>query len=201
MGDSCRVCLIPPDLTLSPPHLPPSPNRIKTNIPNSNITPLIPLLIDLLSPTADEDIFAASSDVLQEILTKSALSEGGAGVRTLTIPLLEWIERAGVGIMNSAVACEPLLFFLSLFGGVNGGIVADSNTISHSVCKLATALGEHSTQYLAGHLTDQRVQALIKVVLGYTGFPGWYGADEDESEVRSDFTYILETVNGSNLWG
>ncbi|QRV85310.1 Myb protein 1A [Ceratobasidium sp. AG-Ba] len=143
-------------------------------IPADHITPLIPLLIDLLSPSADEDIFAAASDVLQEILTKSALSEGGAGLRTLTIPLLDWIERAGVGIMQEAVSS------------------ADSNTISHSVCKLVTALGEHSTAHIAASLTEPRVQALIKVALGYTGFPGWYGADEDESEMVLPFWYLLE---------
>lgn len=78
----------------------------------SNITPLIPLLIDLLSPNADEDIFGAASDVLQEILTKSSLSEGGAGLRTLTIPLLEWISRVAVGIMEQAVNCKYYLISL-----------------------------------------------------------------------------------------
>ncbi|KAG9095471.1 hypothetical protein FRC06_009767 [Ceratobasidium sp. 370] len=139
-----------------------------------NITPLIPLLIDLLSPSADEDTFAAASDVLQEILTKSALSEGGAGLRTLTIPLLDWISQVGVGIMEQAVSA------------------GDSGPISHSVCKLVTALGEHSTQHLAGNLTEPRIQAFIKVALGYTGFPGWYGADEEESEMVLPFWYLLE---------
>ncbi|KAG9119599.1 hypothetical protein FRC07_005313 [Ceratobasidium sp. 392] len=143
-------------------------------IPADNITPLIPLLIDLLSPSADEDIFSAAADVLQEILTKSALSEGGAGLRTLTMPLLDWISQAGIGVMEQAV---------------NAG---DSGSISHSVCKLVTALGEHSTQHIAGHLTEPRIQAFIKVALGYTGFPGWYGADEEESEMVLPFWYLLE---------
>ncbi|KAF8598080.1 ARM repeat-containing protein [Ceratobasidium sp. AG-I] len=143
-------------------------------IPADNITPLIPLLIDLLSPSADEDAFAGSSDVLQEILTKSSLSEGGAGLRTLTMPLLDWVSRAGVGIMQQAVT------------------EGDSNHISHSTCKLVTALGEHSTQYLAAHLNDPPVQAFMKVVLGYTGFPGYYGIDEEESEMVLPFWYLLE---------
>ena len=62
-------------------------------------------------------------------------------------------------------------------------VEGDSNHISHSTCKLVTALGEHSTQYLAAHLNDPLVQAFMKVALGYTGFPGYYGIDEEESEV------------------
>jgi hypothetical protein len=67
----------------------------------------------------------------------------------------------------------------------------DSGPISHSVCKLITALGEHSTQYLAGHLNEPQVQAFMKVALGYTGFPGWYGMDEEESEVGLLFALRL----------
>ncbi|CUA76173.1 Myb-binding protein 1A [Homo sapiens] [Rhizoctonia solani] len=165
---------------------------ISWGIPADNITPLIPLLIDLLSPNSDDENFVAASDVLQEILTKSSLSEGGAGVRTLTLPLLEWVSRVAVGVMQQAVATE------------------DSGPISHSVCKLITALGEHSTQYLAAHLNDSNVQEFMKVALGYTGFPGWYGVDEEESEMVLPFWYLLEEAlldadyvgdQNGELWG
>lgn len=32
----------------------------------------------------------------------------------------------------------------------------------------------------------------MKVVLGYTGFPGYYGIDEEESEMVLPFWYLLE---------
>ncbi|KAG8710072.1 hypothetical protein FRC11_004913, partial [Ceratobasidium sp. 423] len=165
---------------------------ISWGIPADNITPLIPLLIDLLSPNSDEDNFVAASDVLQEILTKSSLSEGGAGLRTLTIPLLDWVSRIAVGVMQQAVTSE------------------DSGPVSHSVCKLITALGEHSTQYLAANLNDSHVQEFMKVALGYTGFPGWYGVDEEESEMVLPFWYLLEEAlldaeyigdQNGELWG
>lgn len=38
--------------------------------------------------------------------------------------------------------------------------------------------------YIAEHMIDPNVQTLLRVILGYTGFPGWFGVDEDESEVR-----------------
>lgn len=54
---------------------------------------------------------------------------------------------------------------------------------SHSFCKLLLALGDHSSEYLVSHMDDTRVQTYLRIVLGYSGFPGWYGVEEDESEV------------------
>ena len=45
------------------------------------------------------------------------------------------------------------------------------------------ALGEHSTAYLVQHILESRVQTHLQMVLRYSGFPGWYGVDEEESEV------------------
>jgi hypothetical protein len=59
---------------------------------------------------------------------------------------------------------------------------------------LITALGEHSTQYLAAHLNETNVQKFMEVALGYTGFPGWYGIDEEESEVKSRPFPFLERL-------
>ncbi|CAE6366671.1 unnamed protein product, partial [Rhizoctonia solani] len=86
----------------------------------------------------------------------------------------------------------------------------DSGSVSHSVCKLITALGEHSTQYLAAHLNETNVQKFMEVALGYTGFPGWYGIDEEESEMVLPFWYLLEEAlldadyvgdQNGELWG
>ena len=70
----------------------------------SDLTPLIPRFIALLTPMAgssefNEDEFELASDALQEIMTKSALSDG-AGSRTLTEPLLLWCEQYGTLIVD-----------------------------------------------------------------------------------------------------
>lgn len=65
---------------------------------------MIPLLINILTPLPgsteiDETEFTTASDALQEILCKSALSDG-AGSKTLTEPLLLWFDRYGMTIVD-----------------------------------------------------------------------------------------------------
>jgi hypothetical protein len=82
---------------------------------NSNLSPLLPSLVTLLNPSPrsnndvpdfDETSFVAASDVLQEILSSSALSSNGAGSKTLTEPLLVWTEVWGQRIVQATVDCE-----------------------------------------------------------------------------------------------
>lgn len=43
---------------------------------------------------------------------------------------------------------------------------------------------------------DVTVQEFLRLLLIYTGFPGWYGIDEEESEVTLNFWYLLQ----ESLW-
>ena len=153
--------------------------------------PLIPLLIQLLDPSfPDDSIFIAASDVLQEIASKSPLSDG-SGSKSLTEPLLVWFDVVGNRIMESTLATNEV------------------SPISHSLCKLLVALGDHSASYIAvnisssipvsmnspttkGHLT----QNFLRLLLAYTGLPGYYGVDEEESELTLGFWYLYQEA----LW-
>lgn len=80
--------------------------------PHSDITPFIPLLITLMSPLQlppisefNEDEFILASDALQEVLSRSALSDG-AGTKALTEPLLVWCERYGGIIVEQTLQSE-----------------------------------------------------------------------------------------------
>lgn len=170
----------------------------------SDLTPMIPLLISLLIPTGGNDAgFIAASDVLQEILSKSALSDG-SGSKTLTEPLLLYLDIWGSKIVEATL---------------ESGIVEET---SHSLCKLLTALGDHSTQYFAAHLASsapisppdssinfiassstsalptkgQLSQTFMRLLLAYTGLPGFYGEDEEESEMTLGFWYLFQEA----LW-
>ncbi|EGN94778.1 hypothetical protein SERLA73DRAFT_171188 [Serpula lacrymans var. lacrymans S7.3] len=152
----------------------------------NELTPLIPLLINLLSPSVtplhpegefDESIFVPASDALQEITSKSSLS-GGAGSRTLTDPLLTWLDLYGAGFADA---------------------------LSHSFCKLLVALGDHSNSYLASNIVSSvyvprtrahLVQNFLRLILGYTALPGYYGVDEEESEMTLGFWYLFQ----ESLW-
>jgi hypothetical protein len=82
------------------------------------------------------------------------------------------------------------------------------DSISHSLCKLLVAVGDHSTSYLAANLASltpltnthktkaQLVQTFLKFLLAYSSLPGYYGADEDESEMALGFWYLFQEA----LW-
>lgn len=66
----------------------------------------IPILIGLLS---SEATFIGASDVLQEILTKTFLSDG-SGTKTVTEPLLLYFNGQGSAILQQALACGSMYF-------------------------------------------------------------------------------------------
>lgn len=152
------------------------------------------MLISLLDPNfPDDSIFIAASDSLQEVTTKSPLSDG-SGSKTLTEPLMVWMDTVGNRIMESSLANDEI------------------PPISHSLCKLLVALGDHSTSYIATHIASalpvstgpssppttkgHLVQSYLRLLLAYTGLPGYYGVDEDESEMTLGFWYLFQEA----LW-
>jgi hypothetical protein len=76
---------------------------------------------------------------------------------------------------------RQLCLFMSLKEREIAGFCDD---LSLAFCKLLVALGDHSSSFLATHLPDPHVQTHLKLILNYTGFPGWYSIDEEVSEVR-----------------
>ena len=73
----------------------------------SALTPLVPLLLDVLTPAPgsaefDETEFVPASDALQEVMAKSALSSG-SGTKALTEPLLLWFDRYGNAIIENTL--------------------------------------------------------------------------------------------------
>ncbi|KAL0062877.1 hypothetical protein AAF712_010197 [Marasmius tenuissimus] len=173
-----------------------------SHLPSSDLTPLFPNIISLLQTEVD-DVFVGASDTLQEVMTKSALSDG-SGTRILTEPLLVWLDSRGSQVVNNSS---------------QSGVVDE---VSQSLCKLITALGDHSTSYIAAHMASpasvsllpsagaaliresenktkgQLSQGFLKLLLAYTGFPGYYGADEDVSEMTLGFWYMLQEALWNN---
>ncbi|KAF9782538.1 armadillo-type protein [Thelephora terrestris] len=165
------------------------------SIPASDITPAIPALISLLEPSSgpppvfNESLFVPASDALQELMTHPPFYDG-SGSKSLTEPLLILIEKWGGIIIG---------------GSIQRGFV---DPVSHSFCKLLVALGEQSTSYFATNITSRAtvspsgltksylVQAYLRLLLSYTGLPGYAGLDEDESEMTLAFWYLFQ----ESLW-
>ncbi|TFK33337.1 armadillo-type protein [Crucibulum laeve] len=163
-----------------------------TLLPSNDLTPLIPMLIGLLDPiyaSNDGTVFIAASDALQEIMSKSSLSDG-SGNKTLTEPLLLWLDAIGSPMVDNMLT------------------TGDFNDTTHSLCKLIVALGDHSTAYLASNIASTNmvansgktksylVQTFMRLMLAFTGLPGYYGADEEESEMTLGFWYLFQEA----LW-
>lgn len=72
----------------------------------------------------------------------------------------------------------------------------DVDEVSRALCKLSVALGEHSINYIASHLSTPLVQTFVRLVMTYTSLPGYYGVDEEESEMMLSFWYLLQEA----LW-
>ncbi|KAI5120002.1 hypothetical protein M0805_008463 [Coniferiporia weirii] len=145
----------------------------------NDLTSLIPTLIRLLS---NESTFIGASDVLQEILISSPLADG-AGTKTLTEPLLTFLETGGAAIVQQMLV---------------SGVVDE---ISHSLCKLLVALGEHSVNYVTIHLSSPHVQTFVRLLFAYTALPGYFGTDEEESEMTLSFWYLLQEALWSADYG
>ena len=156
----------------------------------SDLTSVVPTLISLLSHA---DLFVEVSDVLQDILTSSALAQG-YGSKTLTEPVLRWVNTTGTSIAQRSLQCSSAAPPAGCAYQLS--IVRQNDTHSVALCGLLVALGEHSNLWFATQLDTQPVQNFINLVLVYTGFPGFYGIDEEESETTLSFWYLLQ----ESLW-
>jgi len=156
-------------------------------LPADNLIPFITILIRQLDPE-DEETFLPASETLQEIMSKSTLSDG-AGTKSLTEPLLLWLDAIGTGIVSATVQSNNV------------------SEVSHSLCKLLVALGDHSALYLAANIASAvpvtaektkglLVQTFLRLIMSYTGLPGYYGVDEEESELTLSFWYLFQEA----LW-
>jgi hypothetical protein len=152
----------------------------------SDVITLIPLLIALLQPS-HETIFVAASTVLQDI---SSATHGTPP--TLTEPLLLWLDSTGMEIIRKHQQSGD----------------TDVDDVTHSLCKLLAAIGEHSTGYFASNISSSKpvkgstrtkgylVQLFLQAMLAFSGLPGYFGADEDTSEQALPFWYQLQ----ESLW-
>ena len=161
-----------------------------TDVFFSDLTSVVPTLISLLSHA---DLFVEVSDVLQDILTSSALAQG-YGSKTLTEPVLRWVNTTGTAIAQRSLQC--LSSAPPAGCAYRSSVVRQNDTHSVALCGLLVALGEHSNLWFATQLDTQPVQNFINLVLVYTGFPGYYGIDEEESETTLSFWYLLQ----ESLW-
>lgn len=130
----------------------------------------------------------------------------GSGFKTLTEPLLIWIEKWGGVIIGGTIQSKITVGRTNRHANPSTGGFVDP--VSHSFCKLLVALGEQSTSYFATNITSTvtispsgptrsyLVQAYLRALLSYTGLSGYAGIDEEESDLTLAFWYLFQ----ESLW-
>ncbi|KAI0033743.1 armadillo-type protein [Vararia minispora EC-137] len=167
-------------------------------IPTNELNPLIQPLVGLLKPSSPAHFVSAVS-AINSILSSAAFADG-AGSRITTEPLLLWLTEWGHSITSEAARDGP-------------------GEVANALCKLLAALGEHSSEYLAQNIASQQrvdpafypvsmasssslrtrsqlVLNYMRLMLSFTSLPGYYGVDEEESEMTLGFWYTFQEA----LW-
>lgn len=81
----------------------------------------------------------------------------------------------------------------------------DVDDVTHSLCKLLAALGEHSTGYIVANIASTRPvsvaqdktkgalsQLFVQAMLAFVGLPGHFGIDEETSDQALAFWFELQ---------
>ena len=164
------------------------------------MTTLIPPLFGALNPASPSHFIPATTAFLTILSSSSFASR--APPRTLTEPLLLWLAQWGTPIIGEVIK--------------EGAVDEVGNTL----CKLLAGIGDHATDYLAENIASndkiepafvpvsvsispsemptrgQLVQIFLRLLLSFTALPGYYGVDEDESEMTLGFWYLFQEA----LW-
>ncbi|TRM55474.1 armadillo-type protein [Schizophyllum amplum] len=115
-----------------------------------DLTSLIPLLLARLGDGKDADTFTSIASALAEILSRAPAYQNGAGSRTLTEPLLLWLDGSGSRLVDRIVRASN-----STAGGDDEDL--DDEVPTRALVDLLAALGEHSVEYIARWVASARV--------------------------------------------
>ena len=71
--------------------------------------------------------------------------------------------------------------------------ISSSNAdVVRPICKVVSELGEQFVSYFANHMLDQQVMVAIDMLLACSEYPGYYGAEQEESELAFNFWFLFE---------
>lgn len=74
---------------------------------------------------------------------------------------------------------------------------------ARTLCRLMTTLGENFTDFIARNLLRPDVIAYLNMMIGFVGYPGYFGADQEISEIPLNFWSDLQEsmVDAEDLFG
>ncbi|ORX90935.1 ARM repeat-containing protein [Basidiobolus meristosporus CBS 931.73] len=141
---------------------------IQYGIPPDSLAPIFNRALDLLRR---ESTFEASIEVLIELLTRQGSSQYGNTLsesffRCIASPWMKSTTEASISESNDDVAAY--------------------------LARLLTTYGEEFTEYIVQHLSNPDVGVYLEMMIGFIGFPGYFAADQEISEIPLNFWYLLQ---------
>ncbi|KAI5888073.1 uncharacterized protein SCHCODRAFT_02705351 [Schizophyllum commune H4-8] len=124
-----------------------------------DLTSLIPLLLARLGDGRDPSTFTPAASALAEILSRAPAYQNGAGSRTLTEPLLLWLDGPGRQVVDRVVREAA-----SEMSQSNEDDNADDDLddeAARALIELLAALGEHSVEYVSRWVASARVVGAV----------------------------------------
>ncbi|KAI4518124.1 hypothetical protein K525DRAFT_209319 [Schizophyllum commune Loenen D] len=124
-----------------------------------DLTTLIPLLLARLGDGRDSTTFTPAASALAEILSRAPAYQNGAGSRTLTEPLLLWLDGPGRRVVDRVVREAA-----SEMSQPNGDESTEDNLddeATRALMELLAALGEHSVEYVARWVASAQVVGAV----------------------------------------
>ncbi|ORY48602.1 hypothetical protein BCR33DRAFT_39718 [Rhizoclosmatium globosum] len=99
-------------------------------------------------------------------------------------------------LVHEKTVCEGLLPVLTqgvVFEEYQKCLQEEDAEVGHTLCLLLSQLGESFPKYMIKNLgTSQDVLRLVEMMLRFTGFPGYYGMDEELSLIPNEFWYEFQ---------
>ncbi len=71
-------------------------------------------------------------------------------------------------------------------------LVEENEDFVRPVCRLLSAFGETYTCYIIAHFTSPAIIGFLQILLQCTGYPGFFSADEEISDLPLQFWYMLQ---------
>ncbi|KND02868.1 uncharacterized protein SPPG_01948 [Spizellomyces punctatus DAOM BR117] len=141
---------------------------IQYGIPIGSLGPLVNKAIQLLP---EPDMLDAAVDTLIELISHQSIQ---AYASTLSETVLS--------VLTSAWVRDELA----------RAIQEQDEDVARNMCRLMTEFGEHFYSFIVKHLLRPDVHVYLDMMLGCTGFPGYFAAEQELTELPLTFWALLQ---------
>ncbi|KAI1318424.1 hypothetical protein EDD11_006508 [Mortierella claussenii] len=142
--------------------------RAEVEPTRSIIQPILGLALNAL---LDDDTFDAAAEVWSEIMSSTAAAK------------------------YQDTVCEGLMPCFASDWARNKqleSIQAESEDISRRLCQLLSTFGDNFSDWIAARFLRPDIVVYLEMMMGFTGFPGYYAEDETISDLSLNFWYMLQ---------